>query len=195
MSKFFLTLFVCVLSISLYAQVNGNKAISDKLNAFITLSNQKKYSEAFDLMYPKMYEHVSKEELVDLMASMDREGVTLRINNPAITSFSEPFPDGSETFVRVEYTADMTIDIAEGSMYDSEKACFGMKQQFQSAYGDDNVKWDYATKRFSILVHKAMMAIQKDGGDWYLAEINLDQMDLMRALFSEAVMKTLVKLD
>ncbi|HUR30244.1 MAG TPA: hypothetical protein VMZ69_02365, partial [Saprospiraceae bacterium] len=86
MSKIFLTLFICVLSISIHAQVNVNDAIREKLIAFINLTNQKKYSDAFDLMYPKLYEHVSKDDLVDLMASMNSEGMSLRINNPVITS-------------------------------------------------------------------------------------------------------------
>lgn len=190
--KLLFTLSTLVITLTANAQLTGNPEIQKRLDSFIELTNQKKYNEAFDLMYPKMFNRVAKQELVNLMTSMNNDGLSVNVSNRRITSFSSPFSEGNETFVRIQYSADMAIDMAKGSLYDSPKASQAIMQQFETTYGTSNVKWDADTKRYTILAHKAMMAIQQDGKDWYLVEINTDEMDLMKSLFSEAVMDALV---
>ena len=187
-----ITLVILACTLSLNAQDTHNPDIQKRLDAFIDLTNQKKYSEAFDLMYPKMFDHVSKQELIDMMASMDN-GLSLQISNRQITKFSSPFQEGDETFVRLDYTADMTVDVSKGGMFDYPKATLGILQQFQATYGEANVDWNEAEKRYTIKADKAMMAIKGREGVWYLVEINPDQMDLMQSLFSEPVVNALVK--
>lgn len=189
-----------ILTISLFAfsskaQVGENPEIQTRLDAFIDLTNEKNYNEAFDLMYPKMFNQVSKQDLIDLMTSMNTEGLSLQITNRRNTAFSSPFRDGNENFVKVNFTADMEVQVIPGSAYDHPKPSVGMLQQFQATYGAENVKFDQEAKRYTIVANKTMMAIQQDGGEWHLVEINLDQMDLMKALFSEPVIKTLVMVE
>jgi len=196
--KILKSLFIIAISLLAFnskAQVAQNPEIQSRLDAFIDLTNQKNYNYAFDLMYPKMFDLVSKQDLIDLMTSMNTDGLTLQITNRRNTSFSAPFRDGNENFVRVNFTADIEVQIMPGSDYDYPKPAMGMLQQFQTTYGEKNVNYDQEAKRYTIVADKAMMAVQQDGGDWHLVEINLDQMDLMKALFSEPVMKTLVMVE
>lgn len=189
LSAFFIT--ACMVQ----AQVTGNPEIQKKLDAFIELTNEKKYDEAFDLMYPKMFKQVGKQELVNLMESMDNDGLSLTVTNRRITSFSTPFVEGNEKFVRIQYTADMSMKVKEGGMYDSPKASQAMMQQFETTYNKENVRWNPDKKEYMIHTKKAMMAIQEDGKDWYLVEINTDQMELMRSLFSDAVIAALITVE
>ncbi len=181
-----------IASLSLTAQVTGNPEIQKKLDTYIELTNQKNWNEAFDLLYPKMFTTVGKQELVDLMKTEDENGLSLKLENRRITAFSAPFEENNETFVRISYTIDMTVEIARGSIYDYTKPIQGMQQQFASTYGEKAVKWDADAKQFKITADKSMMAIQPAGKDWYLVEINMDQKELMKSLFSEAVMDALV---
>lgn len=179
-------------SLSVYSQAATHPGIETRLDAFIELTNQKKYSEAFDLMYPKMFDQVSKQELVDLMTSMDQDGLSLQILDKEIQSFSAPLRDGEETFIRLDYYANVVMDVKSGGMFDNPDATAAMLQQFNYGYGETNVKWIPGLKRFEVLMDKSMIAVQKGSGDWYLVEINPDQMELMEYLFSENVMNTLV---
>ncbi len=188
----FLFLFVSSLS---FSQLTSNPDIQNRLDAFIDLTNQHKYSDAFDVMYPKMFTQVAKQELFDMMNAVNNDGLSVSIENRRITSFSAPFEEGNEKFVRIEYTAEMVVGLTPGGLYDSPKASQAMFQQFQSTYGETNVKWNADEKKYSIRAHKAMMAIQQDGGEWYLMEINPDQMELMKSLFSESVINALVKVE
>ena len=54
------------------------------------------------------------------------------------------------------------------------------------------MKYSTTDKKYNIIAHKAMMAIQPEGQNWYLIEINTDQMELMKSLFSENVINSLV---
>ena len=180
---------------SLNAQVTGNPEIQKKLDTYIELTNQKKYSEAFDLLYPKMFTNVSKQELINVVKTEEDNGLSIQLKNRRITAFTEPFQDGNETFVRISYSVDMMVDVAPGGIYDHPKAILGMQQQFENIYQKQNVKWDETAKQYTILAHKAMMAVQQDNKEWYLVEINQDQPQLMESLFSEAVMKALVRVE
>jgi|SRR5688572_27125378 len=177
---------------TLQAQVSANPEIQKRLDAYIDLTNQKKYSEAFDLMYPKVFSLVGKQELIDMMDAAYSDGLSLQLTSHKITTYSAPFTDGNETFVRIEFDADMAVQIAPGGSYDAQKPILGMLEGFRTTYGPENVKWDATKKLYTIHTHKKMLAIQEEGKEWYLIEINKDQMDLMKSLFSEAVINALV---
>jgi len=194
-TKLLFAVVALIASFSLNAQVTGNPEIQKKLDTYIELTNQKKWSEAFDLLYPKMFTTVGKQELVDMMETEEANGLSLHLANRRITAFSAPFEENNETFVRISYTVDMTVGIASGSIYDYTKPIQGMQQQFAATYGENAVKWDAEAKQFKILANKAMMAVKPAGKDWYLIEINTDQPQLMESLFSEAVRKALVNVE
>jgi hypothetical protein len=193
--KNFFALFLVLFAASSFAQGPEVPAIKERLVAFMELTNSKDYDAAFDYMYPRMFDLVPKHELVDMMKTMDQNGLSLTVMNPSITSYSEPLIEGNEKFIRIEYVADLKVDIVTGSMFDSPAACDAMKGQFESIYGKENVKWNKEAKRYDVVAKKAMVAIQPDGGEWYLIEIRPDQMDLMKALFSETVIKKFVTVE
>ena len=192
--KLFFVLASLLVSVSMQAQGAVNPEIQSKVDAFIELSNQKKWDQAFDLMYPKLFLKVPKQELVDLMTSMDKDGLSLHRTNLKLRSSSVPFYEGDETFVRMEYTADLTMQITAGSIYDDTKPIQGMTEQFQRSYGETNVKYDPTAKKYDIRASISMMAI-KSQDQWYLVEINDDQKELMEYLFSDNVMNALVRLN
>jgi hypothetical protein len=192
--KLFFVLTSVLFSVSMQAQEAVSPEIQQKVDAFIELSNQKIWDQAFDLMYPKLFLKVPKQELVDLMTSMDRDGLSLHRSNLKLRSSTVPFYEGDETYVRMEYTADLAVQVTAGSMYDADKPIMGMTQQFESSYGETNVKYDPAAKKYDIRASISMMAI-KSQNQWYLVEINNDQKELMEYLFSENVLNALVRLN
>ena len=128
-----------------------------------------------------------------MMTSMDQDGLALKMNNIKIESTTVPIVEGEETFVKLGYTADLTVVVAENGLYSAPKAIQGMTEQFQTAYGKSNVKYDDANKTFHILARKSIMAIQNNN-QWYLLEINTDQMELMESLFSPSIINALVRI-
>lgn len=193
--KFSFLVCLMMLSAAAGSQAVINPGIKTALDAFIEHSNKKEWDKAFDYLYPKMFNRVPKQELVDLMVGMEADGMSLQLDNTRITSTSVPVEEGNETFVRVEYLSDMTVDITPGGIYDFPKSTMAIEQQFQATYGENNVKWDADRKEFRINARKAMMAIQGVDKSWKLVEINMDQPELMEYLFSPSIMTALVRLE
>ena len=193
--KFFFILSAVLFTSALRGQASINPAIQTTLNAFIEYSNQQDWDKAFDLLYPKLFTKVPKQDLVDVMMGMEADGMSLQMTNLRITSTSVPMTEGNETFVKVKYQADMDVNIKSGGMYDYPKAVTSITEQFQATYGADNVKWNADNKRFEIIAHKSMMAIQTGTGAWKLVEINMDQPALMEYLFSPSIMDALVRVE
>src|SRR5258706_14599118 len=146
---YIITLFL--FSTSLMAQVKVNPDIQKKVDAFITLSNEKKWDEAFDFMYPKLFTKVPKQDLIDIMTGMDQDGLSLQRSNVKLSSVSKPLKDENETFVRLEYTGDLLVTVKSGSLYDTPSSIQGMTTQFETSYGKESVKWDADNKKYTIL--------------------------------------------
>jgi hypothetical protein len=192
--KKFLFVFSTVLfSFVLNGQSLNSPAIKAKLDAFIQYSNNQEWDKAFDLLYPKLFTKVSKQDLIDIMMGMESDGLTLNMSNTRITSTSVPVVSGTETFIKVSYTSDLLVTIKPKALYDSYKSMVAIDEQFKATYGVENVKLDQDKKQYQIKASKSMMAIQSGTEDWKLVEINMEQPDLMAYLFPANVMETLVR--
>jgi len=177
---------------SVVGQAPVDPAIQAKFEAFINYSNSKQWDKAFDLIYPKLFTRVPKQDMVSMMQQME-VGMSLQMENTKITSSSSPVKDGDETFVRLSYVSDMVFTIEKGGMYDAPKAIQAIGDQFKSSFGPRSVQWDANAKIYTIHATKDMMAINPGNGDWKLVEINLEQPELMEFLFSQKIMDELVR--
>ncbi len=191
----FFILCAVLFSTMLISQASINPAIQATLDGFIEKSNEHNWDKAFDYMYPRMFESVSKQDMVDMMKSSEADGMSLNLSNVRITSTSVPVEVGQETFVRVEYVSDMKVLIKKGGIYDYSKATTAMVEQFNNTYGTANVKWDEGANEFNIRASKSMMAINTNGDVWKIAEINMDQPQVMEQLFPAEVMDALVRVE
>jgi len=179
---------------SVVGQVPVDPAIKSKFDAFIEYSNSKQWDKAFDLIYPKLFTRVPKQDMVAMMQQME-VGMSLQMVNTRITSSSSPVKEGDETFVRLSYESDMVFTIDKGGVYDDPKAIQAIGDQFKSSFGPRSVKWDSESKIYTIHAVKDMMAVNPGNGDWKLVEINLEQPELMEFLFSPTIMDELVRVE
>lgn len=180
----------------LRAQTADEAAIKARIEAFTRWSNEEDWSSAFDLLYPKLFTYVRKEELVGLMDTLVSDGMHLRMENLRIRTFSLPIREGRETFVRVAYVADMIVRLDPEGKYGPPEIAASVGEQFRKTYGKDNVVWMPDGHEYRIVAEKAMIAVRGDDvPDWYLVEINTDQPELMAFLFSPEVLARLVSAD
>jgi hypothetical protein len=75
--KFFFVVSSVLFSFALNGQSLINPDIQAKLDAFVEYSNAEQWDKAFDLLYPKVFANVAKEELVDLM-SREADGMSIK---------------------------------------------------------------------------------------------------------------------
>jgi hypothetical protein len=177
------------------AQVIVDPDVQSRLDQYIGYTNDAKWDEAFDMVYPKLFTKVTKQDLVDMMVGMQADGMNLHMDNTRVISVTTPVEEGNETFLRLDYVSDLTVTIEKGGIFDAPKAIQAIDEQFKAAYGRPNVKWNEDERIFAIRAHKAMMAIHNGNRDWKFVEINMDQPELMEYLFSPSIMDALVRVE
>jgi hypothetical protein len=193
-TKSFLLTFGLFLSfLAVHAQ-ELNTVLTQKLENYIELSNKGEWSQVFDQTYPKLYTRVSKEELITLM-EQNEAGMTMHTSNLRTKGFTVPVEEGNETYVRIDYEADVKVTIRKGGIYDDQKPIIGLEQQFKDTYGNPNVRYNADTREFDIRSHSAIMAVKSGEGDWKFVEINMKQPKVMESLFSPAIMDALVRVE
>ena len=178
---FFLLLILSVVSGQVASQAYQDE-ITTEVNQFIELSNLGDWDQAFDKMYPKLFESVTKEELVVMMQQMEESGVQIKTNEHEIKSFSNIETVGEEDFVFVKYKAIQTLKMGAEIM-DDESQRGAMLFNLKSMFGSDSVSFEESEKAFVINAEKSMYAISNKGvGKWYLVENNQEQVDLLNLL-------------
>lgn len=184
------------LSITTAFSQDVNPEIKSVLDRFTTLSNEENWDKAFDLLYPKLFSKVPKQDLVTMMETNAKDGLGLRMENIQVNSTSVPVEEGQEQFVRINYEGDVIVAIKQGSMFDTPKTRDVLEEQFKIQYGS-NVKWDEKSKSFKFRTVKNMIAVQNTvtGGGWKLVEINPEQTDLMKELFSASIYDSLIHVE
>lgn len=178
------------------AQQDEESAIRERIQQFIDLSNAGDWAAAFDLLYPKLFTYVRRDELVTMMKELADDGMQLQMEKMRIRTLSLPMQEEGNTYVRVGYAAEMQVRIRSDGKYGSPASLETLTAQFTKAYGAENVDWIPAEQKFAIQADKAMIAVKTPGNPtWYLVEINPDQPDLMAFLFPPAVLDKLVNPD
>lgn len=186
-------LFFLLISISSWGQSNLDPAIKTRFDAYIKYFNEQQWARVFDMSYPKLFNNITKEELINLTIASVQDGLSQKIEDVKITSATAPVVDGKETFVRFSFDSKMIVKIRNGSPYDEMKPIQSIHEQFNATYGASNVQWNVDTKEFTIKAPKTMMAVNIGNDTWTLIEINMDQPELMAAMFSPTIMDKLVK--
>lgn len=187
MRKIQFLLFGCFLLVSsagkVLAQSNQYQpAIQEKMNQFISLSNEQKWSEAFDLLYPKLFQTVGKHELVGMMENMASEGMSNTTENFKVVSFSELKTFNGEDFVLIKYDSDQKLKMSPAITADDEMRKTVLLSLRQSM-GEENVAYDSKSEVFVIKGTKSMYAISNEGeNNWFLVDNNTNQDELLTVL-------------
>ena len=186
-SSLFLTLF---LTFNLSGQkANYQQAIQEKLDHFIELSNNQKWAEAFDLLYPKLFQAVGKHELIAMMEEMADEGMRSTTEDFQVVSFSEVQSFEDEDFVMVQYDSKQNLKMSS-SITDDDSMLQTLLINLRQSMGEDNVEYDAATKLFLIKGLKSMYAIsKKNENNWFLLENNPAQGELLEQLIPTVIRK------
>ena len=126
-----LLLFLCI-SISAWGQSTLNPAIKTRFDAYIKYFNEQQWAKVFDMSYPKLFNSITKEELINLTIASVQDGLSQKIEDVKITSSSAPVVDGKETFVRFSFDSKMIVKIRNGSVYDEMKPIQSIHEQFNA---------------------------------------------------------------
>ncbi|MCB0586004.1 MAG: hypothetical protein KDD06_11845 [Phaeodactylibacter sp.] len=190
-----ITLLILLIGISAtaLAQNNDTKAIQQRLDEYFRATEAKDWNKVVDMVYPKLFNLTTKEDMVQLFADMEGNGMEFQMKNFKVNSISEPVNFEGERFALVNYSAGMNIRFTSQSYQDSSMVNM-LQDSFEAAYGRDNVKYNKEDNSFDIQADKTMFAIAPTGSDaWAFMENNPGQEGALGELIPEAVKEQLGK--
>lgn len=178
-----------VLPLTGYTQSDDRSAaITSKLEQFFQATQEKDWDQVLDLTYPKLYELVPREQMLEVFQSMESQGMGIEMNNMKIHKIYGAEDYENETFTAVDYSMQLKL-ILHGDDFDDDTLDF-MKTSFETTYGAEKISLDRDNKTFVINADKTLFAIANIGElDWHFIEKNAEQTMILEKLIPEEVMR------
>ena len=101
-----LCLLLTALSTATWGQ---SEAIQNRLNEYFQATEAKDWSKVVDMVYPKLFTQVKKEDMVQMFADMEGNGMEFSMKDFTVNDISEPVTHEGESFALVDYSAGMNI--------------------------------------------------------------------------------------
>lgn len=193
MKTFFFTLVLsCFAVLGLSAQATDHRAIiSDSLEVYLQANYDKDYDKIMDMVYPRLFDIVAREDMIAMFQGMASEGIEFEISNGVIDSISKVIVQGGERFARVDYRMDMMMRFT-GIEYEGESTQDLIYTSFQGQYGAENVRRKDGA--FYVNADKIMIAIASvDTPNWTFMEMNKEQPKLLEMLLPVEVIEAFAK--
>ncbi len=185
-------LFLLLSSIAVaWAQSDKEAAIRQRLDEYFRATEAKDWNKVVDMVYPKLFNLVEKEDMVQLFADMEGNGMVFQMKDFVVHDISKPVTHEGERFALVGYSAGMNIRFTSAAYRDSSMV-ESLRTTFSATYGDENVRYNKEDNSFDIQADKSMFAIAPEGSaEWAFMENNPGQAGLLGALIPETVKEKL----
>lgn len=174
-----------------WSQNEDANGIQKRLDAYFQATESQDWNAVVDMVYPKLFNLVKKEDMVQLFADMEGNGMSFRMEDFKVNSISPTVAHEGERFALVDYNASMNIRFTSEAYQDSSMVST-LRSSFEATYGADNVRYQKEDNSFDILAEKTMFAIAPEGStEWSFMENNPGQEGMLGALIPKAVREKL----
>ncbi len=179
MKKIVLFLSIILCTNSIFAQKDLQKFFSAELVKYTSAFNKKDWDKVADMMYPKVFSLMSKENMITIVEGMDTMGVSMKTNFKKVTKVSNVVNHGGEKFCKINYFGIVTVKLSFLMAQTSSM----WKDQFSKEFGKENVTYDEAKSMFTIKANRSMIAVSpKDKTDWKYLDIESPNAKRLRVL-------------
>lgn len=192
MKKISILLLLAVASLTQLAAQNTRTSIENRVNSYFEATERKDWNAVVDMVYPKLFNIATKEQMVEVFESIESEGMKMDMKNFSIQKISDVITHEGEKFATVDYDMLMSIQFTSVEYRDSSVQEM-IKASFDGLYGAENVNYDPAAFSFDISASRTMFAIANEGTmDWYFIENDPSQKELTEMLVPAAVREKLM---
>lgn len=187
MKNSFLLLF---LSIFIFGRSQQKSEILPLVENMITYTHAGDYNKVLDQTYPKLFEMVPKEQMLEILrSSLKNEDFEIGFNkiDPDIRVFDVKEINGGK-YAEVKYINSLSLKFFNEEMVDPA----GMKGVLEASFPGSKVSWNDNHKSFNIVFDARMMAIsnQLTGGTWKFLNSSKNDVELVKLLLDEEVINT-----
>ncbi len=179
MKKIILLLSVILCANMLFAQQNLKQHFSSELIKYTKAFNQKDWDKVAEMVYPKIFTRISKENLITIAEGMDSMGLTMKTNFKHITKVSKIVTYGNEKYCKIGYFGIVTIKLS----FLMSQTYSMWQDQFNKEFGKENVEYNSDKSMFTIKANRSMLAISpKNTIGWKFLDIDSPKAKGLRSL-------------
>lgn len=172
MKRFAILLILSFVFTTGYSQKQLKQHFEKDLISYTTAFNNQEWNTVMQMMYPKMFDMMSKENMIMALEQMDNLGVKMTTNFKSIDKISKVIENGSEKYCKIRYFGVIKVRLT-GLMSQGSAL---MQPQFEKEFGKENVKFNETNNSFTINAHRSMVAVaNKKSSNWKYIDINSPQ--------------------
>lgn len=179
---------LCLFFNSGFAQKNLKNTFEKDLISYTNAFNNKEWNTVTEMMYPRIFEMMSKDNMIMIMQGMDNMGVKMTTDFKSIDRISEVIESGNEKYCKIYYYGVIKVRLA-GLMSQGSSL---VQPKFEQEFGKENVKYHEESNSFTIQAHRSMVAVaNKKSDNWKYIDINSPQARGLQKLIPEDVKRRL----
>ncbi len=169
--------------------------ITKRIGEYFNATENKDWETVINLIYPKLFQYIPKENMAQVFADLESEGMGMEMKDFAVADISNTIEADSEKFALIHYNVSMTIRFTSQE-YREASVQASLKDSFEKSYGLGNVSHHPEDFSFDIQAARSMFAVATVGSaDWFFMENDPSQEALTGMLIPESVRNHLAALD
>lgn len=155
-----------------FSQTQLKQHFEKDLRNYTTAFNNKQWNTVTEMMYPPIFEMMSKDNMLTVLEQMDNLGVKMTTNFRSLNKISKVVNYGKEKYCKIYYYGVINVKLT-GLMSQGNTL---MQVQFEQEFGKKNVKYNETSNSFTIQAHRSMVAVaDKKSDDWKYIDVNSPQ--------------------
>lgn len=165
-------------------EAHFEKDLIDYTDAF----NKKQWNIVTQMMYPRVFEKMSKSKMLLFLEQMDNLGVKMTTDFRSIDHISRVVKAGHEKYCKIQYYGVIRVKLS-GLMSQGSSL---VQPQFEAEFGKENVKYHESSNSFTIQAHRSMVAVaNKQMDNWTYIDVDSPMAKGLRSLVPAHVQKQL----
>jgi len=157
---------------------------------YTTAFNNKEWNTVTQMMYPRMFEMMSKEKMILVLEQMNNLGIKMTTDFRSIDKISQVVENGKEKYCKIQYYGVISVKLS-GLMSQGSTL---IQPQFEQEFGKRNVKYNESSNSFTIQAHRSMLAVaDKKSDNWKYIDVNSPQAKGLKRLIPLRVKEQLNK--
>lgn len=185
---FFILIFICCNSNAQHLKETAQQQFLDYTGLLI----KKDLKGAIKYTNPAIFKYVTQEQLLAAMELLyNNPKMSFAISNPKVLNIEELGKQGGEHYMKLVYSNDISLKIADMPVKDSAIYLTAFKTQF----GDDHVTFNADANTFDIYAKKNAIANSTDTQKWTFAVLDDSQKQLILKIIPQSILEKLSWVD
>ncbi len=159
MRKLIILVFMSFSMISLAQQITKQDEVNieKRVDAFLNEMTAKNYTAVADFMYPKIFEHTSKQQMFQVFQLLEQAGIELKFNNLELLETTALPKDKDVRYALIRYKMDMELPLST----DDLKSMAGfMVPTLESNFGKGNVEYNQKESYIKVKGEKFLLGVE-----------------------------------